>query len=308
MPSVGASGILGIALEASPGTYLAPTKFVPFDSESMKWTQENTERRPIRNSPALLGMIRGDGHVEGDITFDCTSDILPYFLMAARMAVAKTGTTPTYTYTANPTAVAVPANTMSITIKRGNETSGYNGCVVSKITFSIDNGAFKCTVSILGMAENTQTNPTPVWPTSTVFGSGTYTWEIPTGTQVFDTDKWEFEIDDSGEAQNRIKNSLGAQFIAFGENKCTTKVDRDFETRAEFDQFKNVTSKSLSMKASNGANDSITVLTPVTFINSYEYNLGGQGDLLRASIEYAHAVNAAGNNYTITVVTSENIT
>ena len=64
MPSVGASGILGIALEASPGTYLAPTKFIPFDSESIKWTQENTERRPIRNSPALLGMIRGDGHVE----------------------------------------------------------------------------------------------------------------------------------------------------------------------------------------------------------------------------------------------------
>ena len=62
------------------------------------------------------------------------------------------------------------------------------------------------------------------------------------------------------------------------------------------------------MTASTGANNSVAVLTPVSFINSYEYNLGGQGDLLRASVEYAHAVNAAGNNYTITLNTITNIT
>jgi len=308
MPSVGASGILGIALESVSGTYLAPTKFVPFDSESIKWTQTNVERRPIRNSPALLGMIRGDGYVEGDITFDATSDILPYFLMAARMAVVKTGGAAPYTYTANPTALAIPAKTMSITIKRGTETSGYVGCVVSKIVLKVEDGAFKCTVSIIGLSEATQTGPTATWPTSTVFGAGTYSWQIPTGTQVFDTDKWEFEIDDSGEAQNRIKSTIGAQFIAFGENKASTKVERDFETRAELDIYKAVTSRSLTMTASNGASDSIDILTPVSFVNSYEYNLGGQGDLVRAAIEYAHAVNAAGNNYTITVITAENIT
>lgn len=306
MPSVGASGILGIALETVAGTYLAPTVYIPFDSESLKWAQENKERRPIRNSPALLGMIKGPGHVEGDITFDCTPDLLIYFLYAARMSIVKTGAGP-YQYVCTPTAVAVPTKTMSITIKRGSETSGYNGCVVSKIGLSIEDGAFKCTVSILGIGEATKTAPTPTWPTSTVFGAGMYEWEIPTGTQVYDTDKWEFEIDDSAEAQNRISNTISAQFVSYGENKCTTKVERDFETRAEFDEFKNVTSKSLTMTATQGTN-SIAVLTPVSFLNSYEYNLGGQGDLLRASVEYAHAVNAAGNNYTITVNTTTNIT
>ncbi len=307
MPSVGAAGILGVALEAVSGTYLAPTTFIPFDSESMKWTQENVERRPIRNSPALLGMIKGPGHVEGDITFDCTPDLLIYFLYAARMSVVKTGAGP-YNYVCTPTAVAVPTKTMSVTIKRGSEVSGYAGCVVSKLNLKIEDGAFKATVSLLGVSEATQTNPTPTWPTSTVFGAGFYTWEIPTGTPVTDTDKWEFEVDDSAEAQNRITNSIAAQFIAFKENKCSSKVERDFETRAEFDQFKNVTSKSLTMTASTGANNSVAVLTPVSFINSYEYNLGGQGDLLRASVEYAHAVNAAGNNYTITLNTITNIT
>ena len=36
MPAIGASGILGIAPEAISGTYVAPTKFIPFDSESLK--------------------------------------------------------------------------------------------------------------------------------------------------------------------------------------------------------------------------------------------------------------------------------
>lgn len=307
MPSVGASGVLGVALENVSGTYLAPTAFIPFDTESLKWTQENVERRPIRNSPALLGVIKGPGFVEGDITFDCTPDLLIYFLHAARMGIVKTGAGP-YNYVCTPTAVAVPAKTMSITIKRGSEVSGYTGCVVSKINLKIEDGAFKATVSILGLSEATQSNPTPTWPTSVVFGAGSYTWQIPTGTTVYDTDKWEFEIDDSAEAQKRITPTMAAQFIAFGENKCTAKVERDFETRAEFDQFKNVTSKTLTMTASTGANNSIAILTPVAFISSYEYNLGGQGDLLRASIEYVNAVNAAGNNYTLTLNTATNIT
>ena len=306
MPSVGASGILGVALETTSGTYLAPTVFIPFDSESLKWTQENVERRPIRNSPALLGIIKGPGYVEGDITFDCTPDLIIYFLYAARMSIVKTGTAP-YTYTCTPTAVAVPTKTMSITIKRGSETSGYVGCVISKLNLKIEDGALKATVSVVGTGEATQTAPTVTWPTSVPFGADSYTWQVG-GATVFDTDTWEFEIDDSAEAQKRISNTLNAQFIAFAENKCTTKVERDFETRAEFDQFKAATSKALSMAASTGANNSITVVTPVSFVNSYEYNLGGQGDLLRASIEYVNAINAAGNNYTITIITTTNIT
>lgn len=307
MVALGASGIMGIALEETSGTYTAPVKFVPFDSESLKWSQENVERRPIRNTPSLVGMIRGDGHIEGDITFDVTVDILIWFLAASRCTYTKTGTGPSLTYKFTPVPVAVPTKTMSITIKRGNETSGYTGCVVGGFTLSVDDsGAFKMTVTIVGNAESTQTAPTAVWPTTLPFGAGMYRLEIPTATQVFDTDKYEFVVEDNAEAQNRLKNTLGAQFVKFGENSTSVKVERDFETRAELDQYKALTAKSLTFQAIQGT-DSVKIETGVSYIESYEYGLSSVGDLIRASVEYKCAINAAGNSFELTVVTSESL-
>ena len=307
MVALGASGIMGIALEETSGTYTAPVKFVPFDSESLKWSQENVERRPIRNTPSLVGMIRGDGHIEGDITFDVTVDILIWFLAASRCTYTKTGTAPSLTYKFTPVPVAVPTKTMSITIKRGNETSGYTGCVVGGFTLSVDDyGAFKMTVTIVGNAESTQTAPTAVWATTLPFGAGMYRLEIPTATQVFDTDKYEFVVEDNAEAQNRLKNTLGAQFVKFGENSTSVKVERDFETRAELDQYKALTAKSLTFQAIQGT-DSVKIETGVSYIESYEYGLSSVGDLIRASVEYKCAINAAGNSFELTVVTSESL-
>lgn len=307
MVALGGSGIMGIALEETSGTYTAPVKFVPFDSESLKWSQENVERRPIRNTPSLVGMIRGDGHIEGDITFDVTVDILIWFLAASRCTYTKTGTAPSLTYKFTPVPVAVPTKTMSITIKRGNETSGYTGCVVGGFTLSVDDsGAFKMTVTIVGNAESTQTAPTAVWPTTLPFGAGMYRLEIPTATQVFDTDKYEFVVEDNAEAQNRLKNTLGAQFVKFGENNTSVKVERDFETRAELDQYKALTAKSLTFQAIQGT-DSVKIETGVSYIESYEYGLSSVGDLIRASVEYKCAINAAGNSFELTVVTSESL-
>lgn len=306
MPAIGASGIMGIAPETIPGTYVAPTKWIPFDSESLSWTQENTERRPIRNTPALVGMIRGNGHVEGEISLDVTVDVLVWFLLASRCTYTKTGTAPTFSYKFVPSPVAVPIKTLSITVKRGNEVSGYTGCVVGGFTLSVDaSGAFKASINIIGNAEESKAAAlTPTWPTSLPFGAGMYKVEIPTATQVFDTDTYEFSVEDNAEAQNRLNTTLGAQFVKFGENNTTVKVERDFETRAEFDQYKALTSKSITFEATRGT-DKVTILTPVSFINSYEYGLSSVGDLVRASVEYLCAINAAGNPFELTVVTAE---
>ena len=306
MPAIGASGILGIALETISGTYLAPTKWIPIDSESLKWVQENTERRPIRNTPALVGMIRGNGHVEGDITLDITPDLLAWLLQGSRCTYTKTGSAPTFTYKFVPAPVAVPAKSFSITVKRGNEVSGYTGCVVSSFTLSVDSsGAFKATFSFIGVAEAAQASAlTPVWPTSVPFGAGMYSIQIPTATQVFDTDTYEFAVEDNGEAQNRLKNTIGAQFVKFGENNATVKVERDFETRADLDKYKALTATSVTFEATQGT-EKITILTPVAFIDSYEYGLSSVGDLVRASVEYKCAINAAGNSFELTVVTAE---
>lgn len=306
MPAIGASGILGIAPEPVSGTYVPPTKFIPFDSESIKWTQENTERRPIRNTPSLVGMIRGNGHVEGEISFDVTVDVLVWFLTASRCTYTKTGTAPSFTYKFTPAPVAIPTKTLSITVKRGNEVSGYTGCVISSFTLSVDSsGAFKASMNIIGTAEETQAGAlTPTWPTALPFGAGMYSIQIPTATQVFDADTYEFAVEDNAEAQNRLKTAMGAQFVKFGENNTTVKVERDFETRAELDQYKNLTSKSITFEATQGV-DKVAILTPVAFVNSYEYGLSSVGDLVRASVEYQCAINAAGASFELTVVTSE---
>ena len=133
-----------------------------------------------------------------------------------------------------------------------------------------------------------------------------YRLEIPTATQVFDTDKYEFVVEDNAEAQNRLKNTLGAQFVKFGENNTSVKVERDFETRAELDQYKALTAKSLTFQAIQGT-DSVKIETGVSYIESYEYGLSSVGDLIRASVEYKCAINAAGNSFELTVVTSESL-
>jgi len=309
MPAIGASGVLGIALETVSGTYVAPTKFVPFESESLKYTQNTAWRRPIRNTAGIVGAAPGNASVEGELGLEALVDVVAIMMYASRCSVNKTGSAP-YTYTFIPSPVAVPTKTMSITIRRNNEVFGYTGCVISSFTFSVDDsGVMKFNVNIVGNNEaSAAALSTITWPTTSPFGIGQYSIQIPTATQVFDTDKYEFSSEDNAEPQYRLKTTTGAQFVAFGESNATIKVERDFETRADYDTFKALTSQSVTFVASKGANESITILMPAAIKDSYEVNLGGQGDLVRASVGYTGVIDDTGKHYQITVVTNENVT
>lgn len=310
MPSIGASGILGVALETVSGTYVVPQKFVPFESESMNHQQATNWRRPIRNTAGLVGAVPGNVHIEGDIQMELLADVLPYFLYASRCTVNKTGASAPYTYTFTPAAVAIPTKTMSVSIKKGNEVFGYVGCVVSSFTITVgEDGILKFNVSLVGTSEATQSALTATWPTTTPFGAGQYNVSIPTASQVFDTDTFEFQSEDNAEPQFRLKNTgAGAQFVKFGESNATIKVERDFENRTDYDAFKALTSQSITFLATKGAGESVTVLAPVAFKDSYEISIGGQGDLIRSSIEYQCAIDGTGKHYQLTVVCAENIT
>jgi hypothetical protein len=306
---IGAGGALGVAFETTQGTYLAPTKFVPIDSESLQYQQDTVWRRPIRYTAEILGAVAGNSHVEGDLTLDCTEDVLIYFLRAARTTCVKTGTAPNFTYTFTPTAAAVPAKTLSIGIDRNGMVHGYTGCIVSSFTISIEDGALKLNASIVGNTEAAQSVFTGVtWPTVSPFGMGLYSIEIPTATAVFDTDSFNFQVEDNAEPQYRLKNTgTGAQFVAFGERSTSMSVERDFENRTEYDAFKTLTSKSITLKAVRGINNSIEMIMPASIVNTYEVGLSGQGDLLRASVNYNGVVDATGKSYSIIVKTQEDI-
>ena len=307
---IGAGGILGIALETASGVYTPPTKFVPFDSESLKYQQDTQWRRPIRNTPGLVGAIQGNVHTEGDLALESLADCVIYFLMASRHVVTKTGASAPYTYDFVPSPAAFPSKTMSVTIKRGDEIFGYAGCVVSSFTFNIDNGILKFSASIVGSDEKTVAAPlTPIWPTTEPFGAGMFTIEIPTATKVFDTDNFEFQAEHNGTPQFRLRDGgeRGAMFVAFGETNTTMKVDRDFDTRADYDSYKALTAQSITLKATKG-DEMIEIVMPAAIKDTYEVNLGGQGDLVRASVQYNGVIDALGNPYTIQVKTDESVT
>ena len=293
----------------TPNVYAPPVKFVPYLSEGLSYSQATTWRRPIRNTPGLVGAVAGDSQAGGDIVIEAISDVVPYFLYASRATVVKTGSAP-YTYTSTPSPVAIPQRTMSITILRNNATFGYTGCTVGGFKFAINRGQLEFTATILARDEATQTAMGGItWPTTLPFGAGTYNIQIPTAAQVFDTDNFEFTSDDNPTAQFRLKNTgRGAQFVSFGESAATMKVDRDFDGRADYDAYKALTAQSITLIATQSASDSITLLMPASIKDSYAVNIGGQGDLVRASVTYQAAVGAGGNHYLVTVVTpTENI-
>lgn len=288
------------------GTYNAPTKFFPIMNESLKFDQATNFRRPIRQSVDVVGANAGNVHVNGDVEMEALEDVIIYFMLASRVEATKTGG-PDYVYEFDPTPNATPVLSLSLTVVRNGIVFGYTGCVVSQFTFTPSDGTLMFNMSILGSDETEQALPSAVWPTTVPFGAGQYEVTIA-GTQVFDTDTFEFTVNDNGEPQFRLKNTgRGAQYIKFGERESTITMERDFFNRTDYDAFKALTAQAISLNAEKSAANYISVQAPVAVKNTYEVGLSGQGDLVRASIEYMNVIDASGNSYIVEVGTQENI-
>lgn len=305
---IGAGGFVGIALETTAGTYLAPTKFFPIKSESLKVSENIVYRRPIRQSADIINAKAGNETVDGDIMMEAFEDVIPYFLRASRNTVVKTGTT-NLTYTATPSSAATaPDKTMSVTVVRNGVVFGYAGVVVTNMKFSIEDGILMFNAGLIGLTEATQTLPTPSFITTDVFGAGQYQIQIPTATQVYDIDTFEFSVEDGGEAQFRLKDTnRGASFVKYGEREVTLTAERDFDGKTDYDAFKALTSQSITLVGTKGTNNSITITMATAIKDEYSINLGGQGDLLRGSISYKGVLASGSSVYSIVVKTQENI-
>src|SRR3972149_788429 len=234
-----AAGVLGIARESVVGTYVAPEKYVPFLSESLEVQQSNIYRRPIRGLVDPVGAVAGPQHPAGSLTFEVTHDTLPYFLYGMRGAVVKTGTTPNWIYTFTPSAIGTPTTTLSLTLVRNAIVFGYLGMTVGTFQLTMQNGIMVCTIGFVGLEEATQASPTATWPTTAPVGiPGDMKVEIPTATQVYDTDQFTFDTNDNAEPQFRLRDDQRwPSFVKWGERETTLSLERDFEARTEFDAF-----------------------------------------------------------------------
>jgi hypothetical protein len=307
---IGASGFVGIGIETTPNTYAVPTKFFPIRSESLTWNQSTSWRRVIRGTTDVIGAVAGNGSVEGDIDMELLDDVLPYFLLAARGDLTKTGAAAPFEYEFLPSHDATPEHTLSVTVVRNGEVFGYVGVVVSSMTFSADEVLGTVTFSLLGTNEETQALPTPVYnDNDSPFGAGTWKIEVPTAQQIYDADNFSFEIDDSGEVQFRLKDELGAQFVKYGERNMTISLDRDFHDRSEYEAFKLLTKKSITVQVSKDGGDRLVRLTtPAAIIDTHELSLSSVGDLVRASITYQGVHDAStGGSYKINIKTDEDL-
>ena len=291
-----------------PGTYRAPTKFIPILNETLHQIEDTVFRRPIRESASVIGAVAGNEHSEGDISMEALEDCLLYFILAARATTVKTGSAPNYVYTVTPNASAVPTRTLSVTIVRSGEVFAYTGVTVGSFKFGIDNGLLTFAITVVARQEATQTAPVTTWPTTAPFGAGMYSIEIPTGTAVTDTDTFEWTCEDNAEPQFRLKSTgRGADFVKYGERDVTCTAMRDFTSKTDYDLFKAVTSQSFTLTATKGVNNLITILTPVTVKETYEVGLSGQGDLVRASIAYRGMIDGTGKDYQLVIKTQESV-
>jgi hypothetical protein len=310
--NIGAVGICGVAFETVYGTFVPSTKFFPINSETLSYKQNTHWRRPIRAVADIIGAVHGGTWVEGDVTFELTEDVLPYFLYCSRNTVVKSGTTPNWIYTTTPVhqgaAPVVGSKVgLSIAVTRNAETFGYSGCIVTGLEFTIDEGVLNCKATIIGSKEATTPPPLPIWPTTQPYGMDTHSLKFA-GAAVTDAETVTITIDDAGEALFRV-SSLAAVDVKWGERSVTAKCDRDFFNRTDFDAFKAYTQQSIELLSSHGANNSISIKAPVTIADTYEVNLSGQGDLVRGTISYNGVYDPTTSKaYEIVVKTQETIT
>lgn len=307
---VGATGFVGFAIETVPGTYVAPTHYLLLRNESLQFMQDTNWRRPLRGIADVADPTQGYFHTEGDIEVEITEDLLPQMLRCARVNIVKTGAGP-FTYTITPTHVAVPAKTASITVVRNGIVFGYVGCIITSQKYSFDSASLVGTFSVLGTDETVQSLPTASFVTTLPYGAGQYTLEVPTGASVLDTDTWELSIDDSGEPQYRIKPSRSAAFSKFGERSVELSLERDFESRTEYDAFKSLTAKAIKLKCiKSAAVSEVNFEVKAAIVDTYEIaGLSGQADLIRGSVKYMGVYDAGtAKAYEIVVITAATIT
>ncbi len=310
---IGAAGILGVAREVTAGVYVAPEKYIPIRSESLSFNQETVFTRPIRESADIINAVPGNVAVEGDIEFEVAHDFLPHFMHGMRGDVVKAGAASDFTYTFDSTSIgqkSATLTTLSITIERNGIVFSYLQCVVNTFALTVDNGILVCTLGIMAEEEAVAAAPTAVWPTTVPFGAGQYSIEIPTATQVFDVDSFDFSLDDGGEHAYRLRDTgRGAQFTKFGERTTELTIEQDFDSRADYDAFKALTAQAITIHAEISATRYVDLVIHSAIKDTYEVGLSGQGDLVRASITYQGIFDeTAASPFTLDIGTDEDIT
>lgn len=329
MPAgLGGGGKVGIAFETVMGTYVPPTIFVPVLSESLAYTEEKYYSEQIRQQTIVSDVKQGYYHTEGDIVMEVDPTNLPYWLYASRHTAVKTGTTPAvYTFTPSSAGAASTATgttapkTLSITIVRNNVVFGYTGCVVGGWEFSIEDAVLRVTMSVFGLAEASQTAPSPTWPAPDLLGADAHHVYLaaagasPTFTTAdINFNGYTFRANYNPEAQNRIVSTRSASYISYGITEAEIESELDFIDRTDYDNFVGNTQRAIKLESVNGgstfaaATSGVQIQANRVSYDAYTIGLEGMGDLIMAGFTGRCVGIAGGSAYQIVVKSPAAIT
>lgn len=314
------AGWMGLALEATKGTFVPATVFIPILSESFKYTEDRYFSPQIRQQVMTSDVVQGYYHIEGDIEMEADVNYLPYLLMCTRHTPSfATGTYSFVPSTAGATSTAASGmvqRTASITIVRNGIGFGYSGCTLGSLGFFVDGGVLKFRATLFGEKDQAVASPpTPTWLAPSLFGaSGHSVFVDATGTTptfaspaVRDFNGFEFTANHNPSAENRLVNDRSATYIAFHETEINVTTELDFVDKTEYDNFVATTQKAFRLESLKGgvsfaaATEAVRITIYRGVYETYDLSLSGLADLIMAGVTIRGIGIAGGSAYKIEV-------
>lgn len=330
---IGANGAVWIGIESVYGTAEDVDDggvWMPVMNEGLQYNEDPYFSEQIRQETTVSSIVAAPYHVEGDLEFEVDANYLPYLLYASRHTVVKTGAGP-YIYTTTPSKLGstYPGGTakgLTIGVIRNGEGFAYRGCVVGQWAFTIDGGILKCTASILGLGEDEfdASAVTTTWIDPELFGADAHSVYVDTaGTSPAFTTRddtfngFTFTANHAAEAQNRIRPDRQASYIKYGMGEYGYDTELDFVDRAEYDNMKAKTLRSVKLESLRpggdaatfaGATEAVQIIAYRSAYGTYDVSLGGAGDLIMARVTGRAMAISGGNAYKIVCKSPVNIT
>lgn len=282
MPARGYQGYVGFGTEGTYGTPVAPSRYVPFNSESLALAEERIVSASIRGFQPRVwaaGNRAVDGDIELDLLYQGQEWLWKYFFGTVTTTGLEAGGTGAYQHVFTPNATMYTG--LSVEIGKDLFAHRFHGCKVESFALTAAvNDFLRSTFTIMGEDNGTTTVASPTYPTiiPIVFTEvGTFTM-MGTSTNVAG-----FTLTGvNGLAPDRrfLGSKLRKEPIRNAFMEVTGELTLELEGTTLYNQFANGAEGSMQMKAAGA-----------TIIGTTAYTF--QIDLPRIVFD-GHAANIAG--------------
>lgn len=296
--------VVGIALEGTPGSAVAPTHYFEFLDCSIAEKMEvigDTQARGSRYSegPAPVeGKKSGEGKIE--ICVDPT--IFPYFAALALGNIASEVSGDDYKHTSYLDGGNDP---LSATIWRDRviDQRQFKMAVCNKMEISFADDVIKATIDLLSQYPTTQAR------TATKTELKLYTFKnanLKIDNATFKVQDFQLSIDNGVKPIYAPGSNDVDRFIA-GEAKITGSFKLLFESTAQRVIFEGLTKQSMVLTLNGSDGDSITISIPQFRIENWGED-GGLGDATMEAIEFtAEESTESGDESVISIETVNSV-